>query len=130
MKALAALILGALVMGGGSPAVERGDVLTGGVKLIPHLNPKIYVPMQGPSELGASGKLEKWDRTAELPAQRQPYGDVRRPEGLLRRPHPLRARRGCGTLPGEVAPQLNNGVLPASAWPWRHPGSRPRVPAA
>ena len=31
-----------------------------------HLNPKIYVPMQGPSELGASGKLAKWDRTADL----------------------------------------------------------------
>ena len=31
-----------------------------------HLNPAIYVPMQGPSELGASGKLEKWDRTADL----------------------------------------------------------------
>ena len=31
-----------------------------------HLNPNVYVPMQGPSELGASGKLERWDRTAEL----------------------------------------------------------------
>lgn len=31
-----------------------------------HLNSKIYVPMQGPSELGASGKLEKWDRTGDL----------------------------------------------------------------
>jgi len=31
-----------------------------------HLNPKIYVPMQGPSELGASGKLAGWDRTADL----------------------------------------------------------------
>lgn len=31
-----------------------------------HLNPKIYVPMQGPSELGGSGKLENWDRTADL----------------------------------------------------------------
>ena len=31
-----------------------------------HLNPKVYIPMQGPSELGASGKLEKWDRSAEL----------------------------------------------------------------
>jgi proline iminopeptidase len=31
-----------------------------------HLNPKVYVPMQGPSELGASGKLLKWDRTADL----------------------------------------------------------------
>ena len=31
------------------------------------LNKKIYVPMQGPSEMGASGKLEQWDRTADLP---------------------------------------------------------------
>jgi proline iminopeptidase len=31
-----------------------------------HLNPKVYVPMQGPSELGASGKLIDWDRTADL----------------------------------------------------------------
>ncbi len=31
-----------------------------------HLNPKIYIPMQGPSEFRASGKLEKWDRTADL----------------------------------------------------------------
>ena len=31
-----------------------------------HINPKIYVPMQGPSELGASGKLADWDRTADL----------------------------------------------------------------
>jgi proline iminopeptidase len=31
-----------------------------------HLNPKIYVPMQGPSELGLTGKLLNWDRTADL----------------------------------------------------------------
>jgi len=31
-----------------------------------HLNYDIYVFMQGPSEFGASGKLEHWDRTAEL----------------------------------------------------------------
>ena len=31
-----------------------------------HLNKKIYVPMQGPSEMGASGVLEHWDRTADL----------------------------------------------------------------
>jgi proline iminopeptidase len=31
-----------------------------------HLNPAVYVPMQGPSELGASGKLVNWDRTADL----------------------------------------------------------------
>ena len=30
------------------------------------LNPEIYIPMQGPSELGASGKLVNWDRTADL----------------------------------------------------------------
>jgi proline iminopeptidase len=31
-----------------------------------HLNSKVYIPMQGPSELGASGKLVNWDRTADL----------------------------------------------------------------
>ena len=31
-----------------------------------HINQTIYVPMQGPSELGASGKLVNWDRTADL----------------------------------------------------------------
>jgi len=31
-----------------------------------HLNRAIYVPMQGPSELGATGTLEKWDRVADL----------------------------------------------------------------
>jgi proline iminopeptidase len=30
------------------------------------INPKIYVPLQGPSELGASGKLLDWDRTADV----------------------------------------------------------------
>jgi proline iminopeptidase len=31
-----------------------------------HINTAIYVPMQGPSELGASGKLLHWDRGADL----------------------------------------------------------------
>jgi proline iminopeptidase len=31
-----------------------------------HLNADIYVPMQGPSELGAGGKLADWDRTGDL----------------------------------------------------------------
>jgi proline iminopeptidase len=31
-----------------------------------HINPKVYIPMQGPSELGASGKLMHWDRSADL----------------------------------------------------------------
>jgi proline iminopeptidase len=32
-----------------------------------HINHDIYAPMQGPSELGASGKLLHWDRSADLP---------------------------------------------------------------
>ncbi|MGE0640890.1 MAG: proline iminopeptidase-family hydrolase [Thermoanaerobaculia bacterium] len=39
------------------PGVMRG---------LASLNKKIYIPMQGPSEMGASGKLEKWDRSADL----------------------------------------------------------------
>ncbi len=31
-----------------------------------HTNPAVYVPMQGPSELGASGILVEWDRMADL----------------------------------------------------------------
>lgn len=31
-----------------------------------HANMKIYVPLQGPSELGLSGKLLSWDRSADL----------------------------------------------------------------
>jgi proline iminopeptidase len=31
-----------------------------------HINQSIYVPLQGPSELGASGKLLNWDRTGDL----------------------------------------------------------------
>jgi proline iminopeptidase len=30
------------------------------------INKKIYIPMQGPSELGSSGKLATWDRTSDL----------------------------------------------------------------
>ena len=32
-----------------------------------HVNPGIYVLLQGPSELGLSGRLEHWDRSADLP---------------------------------------------------------------
>jgi proline iminopeptidase len=31
-----------------------------------HINPAIYVPMQGPSELGMSGTLKTWDRSSDL----------------------------------------------------------------
>jgi proline iminopeptidase len=37
-----------------------------------HLNADVYVPMQGPSELGASGKLAQWDRMARLGEIRVP----------------------------------------------------------
>jgi proline iminopeptidase len=37
-----------------------------------HLNRSIYVPMQGPSELGASGLLADWDRTESLKDIRVP----------------------------------------------------------
>ena len=36
------------------------------VRSFARVNRSIYVPMQGPSELGASGKLASWDRTAAL----------------------------------------------------------------
>ena len=36
------------------------------VRSLGHINPDIYVPMQGPSELGLSGTLEDWDRSADL----------------------------------------------------------------
>jgi proline iminopeptidase len=31
-----------------------------------NINPDVYVPMQGPSELGLSGKLLNWDRSGDL----------------------------------------------------------------
>jgi proline iminopeptidase len=46
------------------PAAQWPDPVNRAFK---HLNAKVYVPMQGPSELGASGILEKWDRVADLP---------------------------------------------------------------
>ena len=40
MKTVAVLTLGALLLAGGSPAAERDDVLSGGVRLIPSSTPK------------------------------------------------------------------------------------------
>ncbi len=51
------------------PAAEWPDPVNRGVG---HINPKIYVPMQGPSELGLSGSLLDWDRTGDLPKIRVP----------------------------------------------------------
>lgn len=45
------------------PSTEWPDPVNRAFK---HLNPAIYIPMQGPSELGIGGKLATWDRTADL----------------------------------------------------------------
>jgi len=45
------------------PAAEWPDPVN---RAFAHLNDKIYIPMQGPSELGASGKLANWDRGKDL----------------------------------------------------------------
>jgi proline iminopeptidase len=36
------------------------------------LNKKIYVLMQGPSEFGLTGRIEKWERKADLPKLSMP----------------------------------------------------------
>ena len=36
------------------------------VRAFKHINQSIYIPMQGPSELGLSGKLSNWDRTNDI----------------------------------------------------------------
>lgn len=45
------------------PAAEWPDPVN---RAFARINQAIYVPMQGPSELGASGKLLNWDRTGDL----------------------------------------------------------------
>ncbi len=45
------------------PVAEWPDPAVRGLN---HINQSIYVRMQGPSELGLSGTLEDWDRTADL----------------------------------------------------------------
>ncbi len=45
------------------PAAEWPDAVNRGFRI----NQQIYVSMQGPSELGLSGSLTDWDRSADLP---------------------------------------------------------------
>ena len=45
------------------PADEWPEPVT---RSLGHINASIYVPMQGPSELGMSGTLEDWDRSGDL----------------------------------------------------------------
>jgi proline iminopeptidase len=46
-----------------APAAEWPECV---VRSFGHINKDVYVPMQGPSELGSSGKLEQWDRFDDL----------------------------------------------------------------
>lgn len=41
-------------------------------RMFNHLNEDIYVKMNGPSEFGVRGTLEKWDRTSDLPKIKVP----------------------------------------------------------
>jgi len=45
------------------PAAEWPEPINRAFK---HLNEDVYIPMQGPSEMGASGKLEHWDRSGDI----------------------------------------------------------------
>jgi proline iminopeptidase len=45
------------------PAAEWPEPVN---RMFKHLNAKVYVPMQGPSELAASGILGNWDRSKDL----------------------------------------------------------------
>jgi len=45
------------------PAAEWPDPVN---RAIAHLNAAVYIPMQGPSELGISGALATWDRSGDL----------------------------------------------------------------
>ena len=51
------------------PAAEWPEPV---VRSFAHINRKVYVPMQGPSEMGAAGLLVNWDRTADLPKIKVP----------------------------------------------------------
>ncbi|WP_297345529.1 proline iminopeptidase-family hydrolase [Amnibacterium sp.] len=51
------------------PVAEWPDPVLRGLA---HTNPSIYVPMQGPSELGLTGSLEDWDRSGDLRSIRVP----------------------------------------------------------
>ena len=52
------------------PADAARAVAGAGDRTFAKMNREVYVPMQGPSEMGASGKLEHWDRSADLAASR------------------------------------------------------------
>lgn len=45
------------------PADQWPDAIN---RTFSHINQDVYIPLQGPSELGASGLLEHWDRASDL----------------------------------------------------------------
>ena len=113
-----------------------------------HINPAIYVSMQGPSELGisADAKLADWDRTDDLasidgagPRDRRPLRhDGSRPHGDDGQPP---ARRALPVLPGRQPPGHVRRPADVLRGPHRLPGrpggrpagvwlSRPRNGAA
>ena len=51
------------------PAEEWPDPVN---RAFEHMNPKVYVLLQGPSEFGASGRLVNWDRKSDLHKIRVP----------------------------------------------------------
>jgi pimeloyl-ACP methyl ester carboxylesterase len=55
------------------------------------INPQIYVSMQGPSELGMSGKLSDWDRTDDLRRIEVPTLVIGARHDLFPRPHRIPA---------------------------------------
>jgi proline iminopeptidase len=48
------------------PAHAAGPVARTRAARASRAQQEVYIPMQGPSEMGASGKLEHWDRSADL----------------------------------------------------------------
>ena len=59
------------------PADEWPDAVN---RAFDRINQAVYVPMQGPSELGASGKLVDWDRSSDL-------ADISVPTLVIGAPH-------------------------------------------
>jgi proline iminopeptidase len=79
-----------------------------------HLNQRVYVPMQGPSELGASGKLASWDRSSDVvptesvgqPGNGEEPARAVKPFGIAKRVvweayRHVKANRGAAGIDGE-----------------------------
>jgi proline iminopeptidase len=67
------------------------------IRSFKHLNTHIYALMQGPSELGASGRLEKWDRVKDLERIKVPTLVIGASHDTM---DPAHMRMMAGRLPG------------------------------